>query len=77
MSDRPDPAAIARGLSKAQREAFARGTDLGFVPVNRLQRNAFIDKGLALLCDPYSKAMNWTPFGQQVRAYLESSDAGA
>ncbi|MDQ1077970.1 hypothetical protein [Pseudoroseomonas cervicalis] len=89
MSDRPDPAAIARGLSKAQREAVLWLPDDGTtsnVNVARFgERRApqfrvldrLVSDGLAHTPSVSSALYGLTLLGQQVRAVLESADAGA
>lgn len=64
----PDPAAIAKGLTKAQRKALLGKRSLssgaGVWPL----RNALSEKGLVR--GPWAY---WTPLGLAVRAHLENS----
>lgn len=65
---------VAKGLSKAQREAFDHGSRIGC--------RARIDVGAALkrkglaVDGPGSNIFDWTPLGVSVRRVLEENERG-
>jgi hypothetical protein len=64
---------IAGRLTKAQRECFSRGTDLGCVARSFSTAETLISKGLAWReYDFQPRTLDWTPLGMQVRAHLLS-----
>lgn len=70
-----DIAAIAAGLTKAQRKAFARSTEIGCVA--SAQTCAALEaRGLATIpMSPLIKTQtDWTPLGLAVRAHLAQKD---
>jgi hypothetical protein len=67
-----DIAAIAAGLSEAQRDCFQRSTGIGCVAKSVATANALIGKGIATCEVEFQpRTLDWTPLGLAVRAYLE------
>lgn len=69
------PAEIAKKLTPAQRDCFARGSDHGFIALGHPNRCAMINLGLAECTHRRSYTMKWTPLGLSVRAILDQEPA--